>query len=258
MRPGLVLRSFTYAPWPLLLATAWLGLALSVYNDVSTEGPAFCVAVNGLSIITSWPVALQAELALNPLHRILASWFLMLLAMMPPLLAMPLMHVWRSSLPSRRIRASVTFLLGYCALWMAVGPLLSALALLLQITAGKSALVVAILIAMLWRAGPWHRAALIRGHQPRRIGLFGWTADRDCLVFGMTHGLFCIVSCWAWMLVPLVSGAWHIPVMVLAGAIMLAERLTPPGPRRGYWPLVFSPVHLYTLLTKPNKERRHG
>ncbi|UQS16597.1 DUF2182 domain-containing protein [Pseudomonas sp. HS6] len=258
MRPGLVLRSFTYAPWPLLLATAGLGLALSLYNDVSTEGPAFCVAVNGLSIITSWPAALQAELALNPLHRILAGWFLMLLAMMPPLLAMPLMHVWRSSLPSRRIRASVMFLLGYCALWMAVGPLLLAVALLLQITAGKGALAVAILIAMLWRAGPWHRVALIRGHQPRRIGLFGWAADRDCLAFGMVHGLFCIVSCWAWMLVPLVSGAWHIPVMLSASLIIMVERLTLSGPLRRQWQPLSLSIRLYTFLTKLNMERPHG
>ncbi|MCP1446021.1 putative metal-binding membrane protein [Pseudomonas sp. GGS8] len=258
MRLGPVLRSCTYAPWPLLLATAGLGLALSVYNEVNTEGPAFCVTANGLSIITSWPAALQAELALNPLHRILAGWALMLLAMMPPLLAMPLMHVWRSSLPSRRIRASVGFLLGYCALWMAVGPILTALALLLQIAVIKNALAVALLIAMLWSASPWHRAALNRGHLLRRIGMFGWAADRDCLIFGMTHGVFCIVSCWAWMLVPLVSGAWHIPMMLLAGIIMLVERLTPPGPPRWCWHPLFSPVYLYTLLTKRNTERPHS
>jgi predicted metal-binding membrane protein len=256
MRPGLVLRSFTYAPWPILLATAGVGQALSLYNDVSGEGPAFCLAVNGLSIVTSWPVVLQAELALNPLHRILAGWFLMLLAMMPPLLAMPLMHVWRSSLPNRRMRASAVFMLGYFALWMAVGPLLWALALWLQIAVGENVLIAALLIAMVWSIGPWHRAALNRGHQSRRIGLFGWLADKDCLTFGLSHGLVCLVSCWAWMLVPLVSVAWHIPVMLLAGLIMLAERLTPPGPPR--WHPFVSPMHLYSFLTKQITERPHG
>ncbi len=84
MRPGSVLRQFTHDPWPVLLAMAGLGLALSVYNDITTNGPAFCVTVDGLSIFTSWPAALQAELALNPPQRILAGWALMLLAMMPP------------------------------------------------------------------------------------------------------------------------------------------------------------------------------
>ncbi|CAM3903012.1 hypothetical protein D3C81_270780 [compost metagenome] len=258
MRPGLVLRSFTYAPWPVLLATAGFGLALSIYSDASTEGPAFCVATNGLSVFTSWPAVLQAELAVNPIHRILAGWLLMLLTMMPPLLAMPLMHVWRSSLPNRRIRASAGFLLGYCAPWMAAGLVLSALALLLQITVVDNALAIALLIALLWSASPWHRAALNRSHQPRRIGLFGGAADRDCLVFGMTHGAYCIGSCWAWMLVPVVSGAWHIPMMLFTGVIMLAERFTPPGPARWCWPRFFSPAHLYTLLTQRNAERPHG
>lgn len=256
MRPGLVLRSFTYAPWPILLATAGVGLALSLYNDVSSEGPAFCVAVNGLSIITRWPAALQAELALNPLHRILAGWFLMLLAMMPPLLAMPLMHVWHSSLARRRMRASALFLFGYCALWMAAGPVLWVLGLLLQFTLGQNVFIVTLLIALVWSASPWHRAALNRAHQPQRIGLFGWPADKDCLTFGMRHGLFCIVSCWAWMLVPLVSGTWHIPVMLLAGLIVLAERLTPPRPPGWHW--LVSPMHFYTFVTKHLSERPHG
>lgn len=58
-----------------------------------------------------------------------------------------------------------------------------------------------------------------------RLSLLGWAANRDCLIRGLAHGLFCIVSCWAWMVVPLVSGSWHIPMMLLAGAILLAERL---------------------------------
>jgi predicted metal-binding membrane protein len=225
MRPDSVLRQFTYDPWPVLLAMAGLGLALSLYNDITTNGPAFCVTANGLSIFTSWPAALQAELALNPPQRILAGWALMLLAMMPPLLATPLMHIWRSSLPSRRIQASVGFLLGYGAMWMAAGPLLIALALLLQMVVAENALVVALLVAMLWSASPWHRAALNGGHRMGRLSPFGWAADKNCLIQGLAHGLFCIVSCWAWMVVPLVSGSWHIPMMLLTGAILLAERL---------------------------------
>ncbi|WP_085583644.1 MULTISPECIES: DUF2182 domain-containing protein [unclassified Pseudomonas] len=258
MRVGSVLRSFTYAPWPLLLATSGLGLALCVYSEATREGPAFCAAVNGVSVLTRWPAALQAELALNPLPRVLQEWFLMLLAMMPPLLAMPLMHVWRSSLPRRRVRATVVFLLGYGALWMAAGPVLLALALLLQIAALKGALIVSLLIALLWSMSPWHRAALNRSHRRRRIGLFGWAADRDCLAFGVTHGAGCIASCWAWMLVPLVSGAWHLPVMLAAGVVLLAERLSPPGPARWRWNPGASSIHLFSLLIKRNTERSHG
>lgn len=201
------MRSFTLAPWPLLFATAGLGLALS--------------------------------------------------AMMPPLLAMPLMHVWRSSLPRRRLRASVGFLLGYGALWMAAGPILTVLALLLQLTVAEAALAGALLIASLWSASPWHRVALNRGHRMRRIGLFGWAADRDCLIFGMTHGLWCIASCWAWMLVPLLGGAWHIPIMLFAGAMMLAERLTPADRPRWRWPAIFPQLDPGSVFTARKAARPH-
>ncbi|MFL9853971.1 copper chaperone [Pseudomonas chlororaphis] len=250
MQPGAVLLSFTRAPWPLLFATAGLGLALCLYTAGHRSLPAFCSAVGGLSIVTSWPTALKAELALNPAQQMLADWALMLLAMMPPLLAMPLMHVWRSSLPRRRIRAVLGFLLGYTALWMAAGPLLMGLALLLQLSIADAALATALLVALLWSASPWQRAALNRGHRMRRIGLFGWTADRDCLVFGATHGALCIASCWAWMLVPLLGGAWHIPLMLVAGAIMLVERLAPGDRPRWHWPAILPRLDLWLLMTR--------
>jgi predicted metal-binding membrane protein len=251
------MRSFTQAPWPLLFATAGLGLALSIYNAGHAAHPTFCSSLAGLSIVMLWPTALEAEFALNPLNRLLADWALMLVAMMPPLLAMPLMHVWRSSLPRRRLRASVGFLLGYGALWMAAGPILTVLALLLQLSVAEAALVGALLIATLWSASPWHRAALNRGHRMRRIGLFGWAADRDCLIFGMTHGLWCIASCWAWMLLPLLGGAWHIPIMLFAGATMLAERLTPADRPRWRWPVSFPRLDPGSVFSARKAARRH-
>ncbi|OLF54730.1 DUF2182 domain-containing protein [Pseudomonas chlororaphis] len=236
---GTILLGFTRAPWPLLFATAGLGLALCLYTAGHSSLPAFCGAVEGLSLLTRWPTALEAELALNPAQHRLADWALMLLAMMPPLLAMPLMHVWQSSLPRRRIRAALVFLLGYTALWLAAGPLLMVLALLLQLSVAEAALAAALLVALLWSASPWQRAALNRGHRLRRIGLFGWAADRDCLAFGAAHGAWCVASCWAWMLVPLLGGTWHLVLMPVAGAVMLIERLAPGDRPRWHWPAIF-------------------
>jgi predicted metal-binding membrane protein len=69
----------------------------------------------------------------------------------------------------------------------------------------------------------------------RRFGLFGWAGNRDCLSYGINHAGWCIASCWAWMLVPLIAGIWHGPMMLLAAAIMLRERLS--APRAPRWRL---------------------
>ena len=256
MPSGPIWLGFTRAPWPLLFATAGLGLALCLYRAGHSTLPAFCSSGEGLLVVTRWPTALAAELALTPMSQRLADWALMLLAMMPPLLAMPLMHTWRSSLPRRRMRAALVVVLGYTAVWLAAGPLLMLLALLLQFSASESALGVALLVALLWSASPWQRMALNRGHRMRRIGLFGWAADRDCLVLGTTHGAFCVASCWAWMLVPLLGGAWHNALMPLAGAIMLVERLAPGDRPCWHWPAVLPRLDLW-LFTARKAARAH-
>lgn len=247
MRPGLVLRNFAWVPWPLLLAAAGVGLFLCEYRASFVVLPALCSTAEGLAEVASWPIILEATLAFNSPQRMLADWALMLVAMMPPLLAMPIMHVWRSSLPSRRVRALVCFLLGYCTLWMLAGPVLIILALLLRLVVADGALIGSLLVAMIWSSSPLQRFALNRAHRVRRIGLFGWKADRDSCAYGATHGIWCIASCWAWMLVPLMGGGWHVLIMLFASAAMLAERLAPTEPVRWHWPAIL-PNHRYRSI----------
>lgn len=239
---GVLLRSFTRPPWPLLFAVAAFGLLLSAVGTGHAMLPDFCGAVEGLLAASRWPDALDTAFALNPPLRLLADWALMLVAMMPPLLAMPLMHIWRSSLPRNRLWVCAAFVVAYWAVWMAAGLMLTAFALFWRMAVGDGALAGAAVLALLWSASPFHRAALNRGHRVRRIGLFGWRAHRDGLTFGGLHGLWCVASCWAWMVVPLVAGAWHMPTMMLAGLVMLAERLSLPCPPRWRWPQVVSIV----------------
>ena len=252
-----VLRSFAHAPWPALFALAVAGLILSAYNADGATLPAFCGAGTARTLRElGWPDALGLALALNPPGRLLADWAVMLLAMMPPLLAPPLMHVWRSSLRRRRVRGAACFVLGYGSLWMVAGPFLIGLALLLQLVAGESAFAFsfALLLAIVWGASPWQRIALNRSHRLRRIGLFGWAADWDCLTFGAIHALWCMASCWAWMLAALWQpGRGIFWAMMLAGTIMLGERLAPP--RLPRWRL---PAPLSRLVHGPVSGSRHS
>jgi predicted metal-binding membrane protein len=256
---ALVLRSFARAPWPLLFASAGFGLIVSAYGAGQATLPTFCGAATAGSLLASgWPDALELAFAINPPARLSAEWALMLLAMMPPLLAMPLMHVWRSSLPRRRVWASAHFILGYGSAWMTAGPILMGLALLLQFVVGVGAFVCALLLAAVWSASPWQRIALNRSHRLSRIGLFGWAADRECLTFGAIHAIWCIASCWAWMLVPLAAGRWHIPAMIFVGAVMLSERLTAPGRARWRVPAFFSLLDRRPMFTQQPSEVSHG
>jgi predicted metal-binding membrane protein len=258
MRRALLLRSFAQPPWPLLFAVAGLGLVLSAHSTERAGLPAFCGSgTAGLLLAAPWSDALDLALALNPPLRLAADWALMLLAMMPPLLVMPLSHVWRSSLPRRRVRALAHFILAYAAVWMAAGPTLIGLALLLQLIAGDGAFVAAVLLAIVWSASPWQRAALNRGHRLRRFGLFGWAADRECVSFGAVHATWCVAACWPFMLVPLVAGRWHVAAMMGAGAVMLAERLAAPDRPRWRLPFFLSLLHCRVAFTAQGTAR-HG
>jgi predicted metal-binding membrane protein len=251
-----VLRSFGRAPWPLLFGLSAFGDVLSASSTAHATLPSFCGTGAAMLLSAGWPGALHVLLGVNQPAQLAAEWALMILAMMPPLLALPLAHVWRSSLARRRIRAVSCFVLAYAAIWMFSAPLLLALGLLLQILAGPAALAAAVSVAVLWSAGPWHRAALNRGHRVRRIGIFGPAADGDCLRFGAAHGTWCLLSCWAWMLVPLAAGPWHLPAMVFSGIIMLVERLAPPAMPKWQWPAFLSVAGRALML--PQKVLQHG
>lgn len=215
MRIPITVRCFARAPWPPLFAVSALGLALSALTIDEMAG-------------------FSDRAMLHHTHNppgaatFLGDWALMLCAMMPPLLAAPLMHVSVSSLARRRIRAMALLLAGYGAVWMAAAPLLFMIATVLRSAAADAALLLALSVAGLWAVSPWQQLALNRCHRLRRIGLFGLAADRDCLAFGLRHGGWCVGACWAWMLVPLTVDRWHLPVMLAAGAAMFAQKLSRP------------------------------
>lgn len=259
MRARALAYGFARPPWPWLFAVAGFGLILSAF----AEGRSALVALCGdgtvrLLATLGWRGTLTLMADPDQIARLVADWILMLLAMMPPLLAASLTYVWRSSLPRRRTAAVCWFVVGYGAVWMMSGPILAGVGLLLQLLAGDAALVVACLLAAIWSASPVQRRALNRGHRVRHIGVFGWMAYRDCLTFGVIHGGWCLVSCWAWMVVPLVAGSWHFPAMVLVGLVMLGERLTLPSEPRWRVPAFLSPLNAAALAARRQAGAHRG
>lgn len=225
---------------PMLAAAA--GLAASLVFDVHVYLPLLCGAAADRMSLRDIIEGLAFLLAINRPADLALAWLAMLVAMMSPLIALPLAHVRQSSLASRRWRAAAGFLIGYFGCWFLAGVpfLVTALALRLLAGSANAALAAAILLALLWSASPLQQAAQNRAHRLRRIGLFGLAADRDCVAFGARLGCWCIGSCWAWMLVPLFVPYGHGLTMLAVSAIIMAERLRGPGPARWRVPNVLA------------------
>jgi predicted metal-binding membrane protein len=88
------------------------------------------------------------------------------------------------------------------------------------------------IIAIVWQFSPVKQRCLNRCHAHGELAAFGPAADVDALRFGLTHGVWCVGSCWALMLLPLLVSSGHVAMMAAVSLWLFAERLdTPTLPR---------------------------
>ncbi|RJF89819.1 DUF2182 domain-containing protein [Oleomonas cavernae] len=220
--------------WLPLLTVSLMGWAALLGTGGWRTGQGFCGAAAGYFPAWDWQ-RLELLFLLNPPAQTAQAWLLMLLAMMPPLLARPVAHLWGGRPAGRRLRAIVVFALAYLAVWMVSGMALVAAAIALQALAGGSwwlGPVVAGAIALLWQVAPAKQACLDRCHWRPALASFGLAADRDCLRYGLAIGVWCVGACWALMLVPLVVTGAHVPLMAAVSLLLLVEREAPARSHR--------------------------
>lgn len=159
----------------------------------------------------------------------LGDWTVMLGAMMLPLLRAPISHVRHRSFSHRRVQAITLFLAGYGAVWVTVG--LAVQLGLGHVLTSNVYIFTAVLVA--WQCSPIKQLCLNRRHAHPELAAFGWAADRDTVLFGVSHGAWCLGSCWLLMLLPLLFIAWwHAAAMVAVTLLMAAEQLEQPLPPR--------------------------
>jgi len=158
------------------------------------------------------------------------GWLLMAIAMMMPLNLQPLMHISISSFSDRRWRSYALFLSGYLAIWLAAGWATKLLELVLgrYVPAVPLQIGLIAITAFLWQASPLKQRCLNQCHSHRALAAFGPAADVDALRFGLEHGLSCVGSCWALMLLADSVSQWHMTGMVLVALLMYCERMDPP------------------------------
>ncbi len=207
----------------LLSAAAWV---LLLFNPGSMTLAHCPVTDSGAS-----PASVRMLLAMNPVSTLAAGWALMLVAMMTPTLMSAIHHVRERSFKRRRGRSVALFAAGYGAVWMAAGVLLMAAVLALNLLAPQSYLPAAatLVVAFVWQCSPLKQRCLNRGHNHGALAAFGLRADRDALRFGLTHGVWCVGSCWALMLLPMLLAQGHFAAMAVVTYVMTSERLEQPG-----------------------------
>ncbi len=169
-------------------------------------------------------------LEMNPISSLIMGWAVMLVAMMSPTLITPFNHIFNCSFKRRRARSVTLFVFGYAAIWMAAGGVLIAATLMLKLLAPQSYLpaVGVGIIAIVWQCSPIKQRCLNRSHNHSALAAFGGAADRDALRFGITHGVWCVGSCWALMLLPMLLLQGHVAAMAVVTCLMISERLERP------------------------------
>lgn len=156
-------------------------------------------------------------------------WLLMIVAMMTPLLILPMIHIYDQSLVLRRLRGIALFLLGYVGLWMLFGCCASWLLAVSSVGhLGWIGFGATFLIAVVWQISPFKQRCLNRCHNFPSLAAFGLRADAAALSFGLRHAGWCVGSCWLLMLMPMFIPAAGPAAMAFITLLMFSERLERP------------------------------
>jgi predicted metal-binding membrane protein len=168
----------------------------------------------------------------------LANWTLMVLAMMTPNLIAPVWHICARSFRHLRGHLVALFCLGYSVVWIATGVIMLSVAGVLachQAPAAASipkANLAAGLGLVLWQCSPLKQLCLNRAHSAPDLAAFGVAAYTSAIRMGLTHGLWCTLSCWPLMALPLLSPHCNHVLMAVITLVVISERLDPPEPLR--------------------------
>jgi predicted metal-binding membrane protein len=215
-------------PWPAALGLTlggWLMLPVLMHGLML---PAICTP--------GWDPArgLDAAFTVNAPGHLLAAGLAMLLAMLPPMVALPLMRLWDNALRRNRRALVAAFLLGYGGVWLLAGMAAMAVTGLLGQTAAPA--LIALALPMLWHLSPGRQRVLNACHRRPPIRAFGPAAVADALRHGLRSGALCAAACLPLMLVSARLGEAHLAAMALACLWLAIERQLPPRPPRWVLP----------------------
>jgi len=202
-------------PLPTLIAVDLAGWIVLANLHFSVLMPDFCSSLPG-DWMAQGSAGVVAALILNSPAQLIMSCLVMLVAMMTPLLARPIAHLWNHTPARLRAPAIALFVATYAGVWLLAACVLMAIAVALKAFASAAALpipVLAVAIALIWQATPAKQTCLNRCHRLPRHPAFGSVTVWDCVPYGATTALWCVGVCWALMLAPLVLDGMHFATM---------------------------------------------
>ena len=219
----------------LLAASAVAWLATSRLADPGMRLGILTGATERSMAAAAMPIELPLAIAL-----FMATWTLMMAAMMFPAVAPVVMTFDRWAQSKARPRSvTAAFLGGYLAVWSVIGLAAYATVAVLQtlVPVGDpnaqrvgGALLAA---AGLYELTPLKNLCLQHCRSP--IGIVMQYADRLAnghrgpFRVGLVHGLYCVGCCWSLMLVLVLLGIMHLVWMGVVASVIFAEKVLPGG-----------------------------
>jgi predicted metal-binding membrane protein len=204
-------------PLGVLSILGWLGAT------TGTSTTAYCSSGTTALYFLAPPVP-----AVDGFTNIFFSSALMVLAMMSPMVAPQARHIWRSSLSSKRLQASLVFVCGYLTMWTVAAILLEmAVAYARQILGDTTAFTSTVAFALAWQGTRLRAILLSHSHKKPSLRIFGCAAVRGWVESSIRASVMCLGTCAPAMTVCLAPTGAHWPLMVLVTVLLLAERFGP-------------------------------
>ena len=173
---------------------AWIGLAAGSVTGLSHATMHYRTpdAAMGMSSadMSTMHMAHPGVIDLRAIVAVLAMSALMVVAMMFPLLTMPIAHIRARSFARRRWRSTGLFLVAYTTTWT-IACAIPAIALWVAGNHGVDHWLltgVTVVAAAIWQFSPAKQMWLNRSHSHPALAAFGHAADRSALRFGTRHG----------------------------------------------------------------------
>lgn len=206
----------------IISVSAWL-LLLFPFANYSQQTAFSNLCGNGI-------VSLKLLLKLYGPLPLLWEWAIMLIAMMTPTLIPPLYHVQERSFKSRQVLHITLFLCGYLSIWVFSGIIILTCAVLGNQYFGQGIMLsLTALAAALWQCTPIKQISLNRSHNHQALKAYGWGATGSVFMFGLKHGIWCVVSCGLLMMLPFFITTGHLATMAILSIFMVSERLELPS-----------------------------